>query len=152
MTVPLLFTMVIPCIPGDPYDNIKTMGPYLGGYHLNIVNYTNPVDAAQWIDDFCRLPDKAGQDWRNHLNTTTNYYLSNAMIDYGNPAEGYHTSIPSGAVYKNSGGQITYLLYNAENHDVNVDIYQGNTIIETIRWRRKILQFSFQWCANPYYQ
>lgn len=117
----------------DPYDNIKTMGPYLGGYHLNIMNYTNPVDAAQWIDDFCRLPDKAGQDWRNHLNTTTNYYLSNAMIDYGNPAEGYHTSIPSGAVYKNSGGQITYLLYNAENHDVNVDIYQGNTIIETIR-------------------
>ncbi len=122
----------------DPYDNIKTMGPYLGGYHLNIMNYINPETAAQWVDDFCRLPDKAGQDWRNHLNTTTNYYMSNAMITYGNPAPGYHTSIPSGAVYQNAKGELTYLLYNATDADVDVDIYRNGTKIETIKVGAKV--------------
>ena len=45
------------------------------------------------------------------------------MIDYGNPGR---DTIPAflqvPCMYP--GVQITYLLYNAENHDVNVDIYQ----------------------------
>ncbi len=117
----------------DPYDNIKTMGPYLGGYHLNIMNFIDPVNAAQWVDDFCRLPDSEGKNWREHLNTTTNYYMSNAMITYGNPAPGYHTSIPSGAVYVNDKGELTYLLYNPSSEDVDVDIYKNESKIETIR-------------------
>ncbi|NDV46807.1 T9SS C-terminal target domain-containing protein [Paludibacter sp. 221] len=117
----------------DPYDNIKTMGPYLGGYHLNIMNYIDPVNASEWVDDFCKLEGKDGEEWRNHKNTATNYYLSNAMITYGKPAVGYHTSIPSGAVYQNAKGELTYLLYNSTNADVDVDIYKDGTVIETIR-------------------
>ena len=80
----------------DPYDNIQGMGPYLGGYHLNIMNYLDPQQAAQWIDDFCRQEGTAGEEWQHHTNTAANYYLSNAMCTYGTPAPGYHTSIPSG--------------------------------------------------------
>lgn len=117
----------------DPYDNIRAMGPYLGGYHLNIMNYTDPVNSSEWIDILCKQVGDAGQEWRNHPNTTTNYYLSNAMITYGKPAEGYHTSIPSGAVYVNDKGELTYLLYNATSRDVNVDIYKNGKVIETIK-------------------
>ncbi|NDW10778.1 glycosyl hydrolase [Dysgonomonas sp. 520] len=117
----------------DPYDNIRAMGPYLGGYHLNIMNYTDPENAAQWIDKLCKQDGEAGTEWRNHPNTTTNYYMSNAMITYGVPAEGYHTSIPSGAVYKNAKGELTYLLYNAKSEDVDVKIYKDGIVIETIK-------------------
>lgn len=117
----------------DPYDNIRAMGPYLGGYHLNIMNYTDPVNAAEWIDKLCKQEGIAGQEWSNHPNTTTNYYMSNAMITYGLPAAGYHTSIPSGAVYKNSKGELTYLLYNATNEEVNVEIYKEGIVVETIK-------------------
>ena len=117
----------------DPYDNIQGMGPYLGGYHLNMMNYWNPQQAAQWIDDFCRQEGTAGEEWQHHTNTAANYYLSNAMCTYGTPAPGYHTSIPSGAVYRNAGGEITYLLYNATDEAVDVDIYQDGEVIETVR-------------------
>lgn len=116
----------------DPYENIKLMGPYLGGYHLNILNYIDPEKAAQWLDEFCKDPVK-GQEWRNHFNTTTNYYMSNAMITYGKPAEGYHTSIPSGAVYINKKGELTYLLYNPTSVDVDVDIYKDGNVLETVK-------------------
>ncbi|MDR0799551.1 MAG: T9SS type A sorting domain-containing protein [Dysgonamonadaceae bacterium] len=117
----------------DPYDNIRTMGPYLGGYHLNIMNYLNPAQSSQWIDEFCRLDGAEGQEWRNHYNTPTNYYLSRAMMTYGKPAPGYNTSIPSGAVYINDKGEITYLLYNATDAEVDVKIYYNGTILETIK-------------------
>ena len=117
----------------DPYDNIKGMGPYLGGYHLNIMNYLDPHRSSQWIDDFCRLEGTAGEEWRHHINTSTNYYMSHAMLAYGVPAAGYHTSIPSGAVYKNAEGAITYLLYNATDKAVDVNIYKGDEVIETVR-------------------
>jgi len=115
----------------DPYENIKSMGPYLGGYELNILNYVDPVRAAQWLDDYCNDPT-VGQQWRTHLNTATNYYLSNAMITYGKPAEGYHTSIPSGAVYENEKGELTYLLYNPTNSSVDVKIYKDGVVIGTV--------------------
>ncbi|MCL1943479.1 MAG: glycosyl hydrolase [Candidatus Azobacteroides sp.] len=116
----------------DPYENIKAMGPYLGGYLLNIMNFVDPAKAAQWLDEFCNDP-AVGQEWRNHLNTATNYFLSNAMITYGKPARGYHTSIPSGAVYQNNDGELTYLLYNPTGADVDVDIYKDGIKIETVR-------------------
>lgn len=117
----------------DPYDNIKQMGPYLGGYHLNILNFIDPETSADWIEQLCNLPGQEGDEWRNHFNTTTNYYMSNAMVTYGNPAKGYHTSIPSGAVYKNEKGELTYLLYNATDKNVDVKIYKDGAVIETIK-------------------
>ena len=117
----------------DPYDNIKTMGPYLGGYHLNIMNYIDPKTAAEWVDDFCKLEGSAGTEWRNHPNTATNYYMSNAMMSYGKPAKGYHTSIPSGAVYQNEQGELTYLLYNPTANDVDVNIYKNGQVLETVK-------------------
>ncbi len=116
----------------DPFDNIKAMGPYLGGYHLNILNNIDPVKAAEWIEQLCQLPDPAGAEWRNHFNTTTNYYMSNSMVTYGKPAEGYHTSIPGGAVYENANGQLTYLLYNPTDAAVDVKIYKNGVVEETI--------------------
>ena len=127
----------------DPYDNIKAMGPYLGGYHLNILNYADPVKSSQWLDDFCNDPAQ-GTEWRNHLNTTSNYYLSNAMITYGNPAPGYHTSIPSGAVYQNAKGELTYLLYNPTDDDVDVDIYKNGAKVETVKVGARIFYNSKQ--------
>ena len=117
----------------DPFDNIKAMGPYLGGYHLNILNYLDPVKAADWVEKLCQLPGTEGEEWRNHFNTTTNYYMSNAMITYGKPAQGYHTSIPSGAVYENEEGELTYLLYNATHSDKDVDIYKDGTVVKTVK-------------------
>jgi hypothetical protein len=117
----------------DPFDNIRAMGPYLGGYHLNIMNYIDPENASEWIDDLCSQEGAAGQEWRTHPNTTANYYLSNAMLTYGLPAQGYHTNIPSGAVYKNAKGELTYLLYNAADKEVDVDIYKDGAVIETIK-------------------
>lgn len=117
----------------DPYDNIKSMGPYLGGYHLNIMNHIDPKTSADWIELLCQLPGQAGEEWRNQLNTTTNYYMSNAMATYGRPAQGYHTSIPSGAVYKNEAGELTYLLYNSTDKEANVAIYKDGEVIESIK-------------------
>ncbi|MDR1973781.1 MAG: glycoside hydrolase family 3 C-terminal domain-containing protein [Bacteroidales bacterium] len=116
----------------DPYDNYKSMGPYLGGYHLNILNYVEPDSSSKWLHEYCNDPEK-GDEWRNHINTLTNYYQSNAMITYGLPAEDYHTSIASGAVYKNRQGELTYLLYNATDEPADVNIYHNNDIIATVR-------------------
>ena len=117
----------------DAFDNIRNMEAYLGGYHLNILNHTDPVKAADWIEQLCNLPETEGANWRNHLNTVTNYYMSNAMITYGKPAEGYHTSIPGGAVYENEKGELTYLLYNPGNSDIDVNIYKDGVIIATVK-------------------
>ncbi|MCD7973680.1 MAG: carbohydrate-binding protein [Candidatus Azobacteroides sp.] len=113
----------------NPYDNIRNMGAYLGGYHLNIMNNFDPVLSAQLTDDLYEL----GGEWTTHINMATNYYVSNATITYGLPAEGYHTSIASGAVYKNAEGELTYLLYNPTNAEVDVNIYKDGILIETVR-------------------
>ncbi len=116
----------------DPYDNIRTMGGYLGGYHLNILNNIDPERSAEFIERLCN----EDPGWTNNYdlnNKSANYYLSNAMITYGKPAEGYHTSIPSGAVYQNEKGELAYLLYNATNEEVDVKIYKDGAVIKTIK-------------------
>jgi beta-glucosidase-like glycosyl hydrolase len=119
--------------PGNDnaFENYKSMGPYLGGYHLNILSYINPDTAAEWLHKYCS-DATAGSEWRNHINSLTAYFQSNAMITYGLPAEGYHTSIASGAVYKNSKNEITYLLYNPTDAPLDVKIYQNGNVIETV--------------------
>jgi beta-glucosidase-like glycosyl hydrolase len=119
--------------PGNAnaFENYKSMGPYLGGYHLNILSYINPDTAAKWLHEYCS-DATTGNEWRNHINSLTAYFQSNAMVTYGLPAEGYHTSIASGAVYKNSKGEVTYLLYNPTDVPIDVKIYQNGNIIETI--------------------
>lgn len=113
----------------DAFENILGMGSYLGGYHLNIMNTYDPEKAALFTDS---LYAKGGA-WATDANMATNYYVSNAILTYGVPAEGYHTSIASGAVYKNAQGEITYLLYNPTESDINVDIYKDGIVIETIK-------------------
>ncbi|MDR0414328.1 MAG: glycoside hydrolase family 3 C-terminal domain-containing protein [Prevotellaceae bacterium] len=115
----------------DARSSYKAMGPYLGGYHLNILSYINPDTAAEWLHSYCN--DAAvGGEWRSHINTLTAYFQSNAMRSYGLPAEGYHTSIPSGAVYKNSRGELTCLLYNPADRPVDVQIYKDGSVVETV--------------------
>jgi beta-glucosidase-like glycosyl hydrolase len=116
----------------NAFENYRAMGPYLGGYHLNILSYINPDTAAQWLHAYCS-DAAAGGEWRSHINSLTAYYQSNAMATYGLPDEEYHTSIASGAVYKNSKGEITYLLYNPANEPVDVKIYRNGDAVETIR-------------------
>ena len=113
----------------DPYESIKEMGAYVGGYHLNILNNVDPVMAADFIERLC---NEGGTSWRNHTNTAANYYNSNAMITYGSPAEGYHTSLPGGAVYKNAEGTLSYLLYNPTNSTVNVNIYKDGVVVDVV--------------------
>ena len=113
----------------DKYQNIVNMGSYLGGYHVNILNTFEPDYTSQIVDSLYML----GGAWNNDVNSTTNYYLSHAILTYGKPAEGYHTSIASGAVYRNSKGEMTYLLYNPTSVDKNVDIYKDGVVIETIK-------------------
>lgn len=113
----------------DPKENIQQMGAYLGGYHLNILNTFNPRLAAQIGDELYSNP---GGEWADHINAAHNYYISNAIVSYGRPAIGYHTSIASGAVYQNSEGVLTYLLYNPTDALVNVEIYRGDNVIDTI--------------------
>lgn len=110
-------------------ENILGMNSYLGGYHINMMNTFDPVKAAQLVDSLY----ERGGSWTTDINSTSNYYLSNAIITYGTPAAGYHTSIPSGVVYQNLNGEITYLLYNPTDKEVDVDIYKDNIKIETIR-------------------
>ena len=113
----------------DKFQNIVNMGSYLGGYHVNLLNSFDPAYTSKIVDS---LYVKGG-DWATDVNSTTNYYMSNAILTYGTPAEGYHTSIASGAVYKNKKGELTYLLYNPTTADVNVDIYKDGVVIETIK-------------------
>jgi beta-glucosidase-like glycosyl hydrolase len=119
--------------PGNAnaFENYKSMGPYLGGYHLNILSYINPDTAAEWLHKYCS-DAISGSEWRSHINSLTAYFQSNAMVTYGLPAEGYHTSIASGAVYKNSKGEITYLLYNPADTPVDVKIYRNGDVLETV--------------------
>ena len=113
----------------DFYQNVLGMGSYLGGYHMNILNSFDPKLASQYADSLYLQ----GGAWNNDVNSTTNYFVSNASVTYGAPAAGYHTSIASGAVYKNKSGELTYLLYNPTSVDVNVDIYKDDVVIETIK-------------------
>jgi endoglucanase Acf2 len=113
----------------DMYQNVLNMGSYLGGYHVNIINSFDPKLASQYADSLYLL----GGSWANDVNSTTNYYISNATLTYGTPAQGYHTSIASGVVYKNKKGELTYLLYNPSSSDVNVDIYKDGVVMETIK-------------------
>ena len=113
----------------NAFENILSMNSYLGGYQINMMNTFDPVRAAQLVDSLY----ERGGSWATDINSTTNYYLSNAIISYGTPATGYHTSIPSGAVYQNLNDEITYLLYNPTDQEVDVAIYKDNAIIETIR-------------------
>ena len=130
----------------DALENILSMNSYLGGYQINMINTFDPVRGAQLVDS---LYDRGGS-WATDVNSTTNYYLSNAIITYGTPAAGYHTSIPSGAVYQNLNGDITYLLYNPTDNEIDVDIYKDNSIIETIRVSaRKYYNSKFSDGHNP---
>jgi hypothetical protein len=113
----------------DPYQNIVNMGSYLGGYHVNIMNTFEPEYASQIVDSLYNL----GGSWANDVNSTENYYLAHAILTYGTPAPGYHSSIASGAVYMNKKGELTYLLYNPTTADENVDIYKDGVVIETIK-------------------
>lgn len=113
----------------DPYQNVLEMNSYLGGYHVNLINSFDPAFASKLADSLYLL----GGDWARDVNSTTNYYVSNATLTYGTPADGYHTSIASGAVYKNKKGELTYLLYNPTSADVNVAIYKDGVVIETIK-------------------
>ena len=123
----------LPSIPfsstTDKYQNIVNMGSYLGGYHVNLLNSFQPDYTTRIVDS---LYVKGG-DWASDVNSTTNYYMSNAILTYGTPAPGYNTSIASGAVYKNKKGELTYLLYNPTSSDVNVGIYKDGIVIETIK-------------------
>ena len=105
------------------------MGLYLGGYHLNLMNTFNPHQEALFTDS---LYAKGGE-WATDVNMTTQYYVSNSILTYGAPAEGYHTSIASGAVYKNAQGELTYLLYNPTESPVDVKIYKDGNVMETVR-------------------
>lgn len=112
----------------DPYQNILNMGTYLGGYHVNILNTFEPEYVAQILDSLYNL----GGGWATDVNSTENYYLTHAILTYGTPAPGYHTSIASGAVYKNSKGELTYLLYNPTNAAEKVNIYKDGVVVDTI--------------------
>lgn len=113
----------------DMYQNVINMQSYLGGYHMNMINSFDPKFVSQYADSLYNL----GGSWASDVNSTTNYYISNATLTYGTPAPGYHTSIASGAVYINKKGELTYLLYNPSSADVNVDIYKDGVVIETIK-------------------
>ena len=123
----------LPSIPFSPttdkYQNILNMGSYLGGYHVNILNAFQPDYTSAIVDSLYQQ----GGSWANDVNSTTNYYMANAILTYGTPAPGYNTSIASGAVYKNKKGDLTYLLYNPTSADENVDIYKDGSVIETIK-------------------
>lgn len=110
------------------FENIQSMGSYLGGYHLNLMNTFDPAQAALFTDSLYAT----GGTWATDVNMATEYYVANSILTYGAPAEGYHTSIASGAVYKNLKGEITYLLYNPTDKDVNVNIYKDGQVITTI--------------------
>lgn len=112
-----------------PFENIYGMGSYLGGYHLNLMNTFDPQRAALFTDS---LYAKGGE-WANDVNMTTQYYVANAILTYGKPAQGYHTSIASGAVYQNDKGELTYLLYNPTENDIDVKIYKEGSVIETVK-------------------
>lgn len=113
----------------DKFQNILNMESYLGGYHVNILNTFEPEYTSRIVDSLYLK----GGSWASDVNSTENYYLANAILTYGTPAEGYHTNIASGAVYKNKKGELTYLLYNPTTADVNVDIYKDGAVIETIK-------------------
>lgn len=112
----------------DIKAHIQQMEPYLGGYHLNILQNFNAPLARSIMDDLYAT----GGGWTNHINIAHDYYLANAFISYGHPAEGYHTSLASGAVYQNAAGQLTYLIYNPSNAAVDVKVYKGDNVIATI--------------------
>lgn len=118
-----------PSTTAAPFENIFGMGSYLGGYHLNMMNTFDPQRAALFTDS---LYAKGGE-WATDVNMTTQYYVANAILTYGKPAAGYHTSIASGAVYRNDKGELTYLLYNPTESDIDVKIYKEGNAIETVK-------------------
>ncbi len=114
----------------DYYENISKMGAYLGGYHLNYIQAYDPSLVASMLDD---LYENEGGEWTDHVNVAVNYYTSNAGVTYGRPAAGYHTSLPTGAVYENpTTGELTYLVYNHSASAKEVGIYKDGALVETI--------------------
>ncbi|UII19964.1 glycosyl hydrolase [Fulvivirga ligni] len=113
----------------DPYANIVEMGPYLGGYHLNYIQSYDPAFVASTYD---QLITQEGGDWATHVNSATNYYISNASLTYGLPAEGYHTSLATGGVFQDANGELSVLVYNYTSSSKNVNIYQNGAVIETV--------------------
>jgi endoglucanase Acf2 len=118
-----------PTTTTNAFENILGMGSYLGGYHLNLMNTFDPEKAALFTDS---LYAKGGE-WSTDVNMATQYYTANSILTYGAPATGYHTSIASGAVYKNLKGELTYLLYNPTENAIDVTIYKDGNAIETIK-------------------
>lgn len=113
----------------DYYSNIAEMGDYLGGYYVNYIQLFDADLASSLLDD---LYTNESQEWRSSTNTATNYYNINATVSYGKPADGYHTSLPTGAVYEKPNGDVVYLLYNHSSQSKDVKIYKNGAVIETI--------------------
>lgn len=113
----------------DPYENIVEMGGYLGGYHLNYLQSYDPQYVATTLD---QILDMETEGWSTQVNTPTNYYIANAGVTYGRPAEGYRTSIATGGVYVNEEGEYTTLIYNYTNETRNIDVYYNDVVVETV--------------------
>jgi endoglucanase Acf2 len=113
----------------DAEAHVKQMGAYLGGYHLNFLQQVDAAKTAAMLDSLY----SGGGEWEEHLNIAHNYYNCFALKSYGTPAAGYHTSIPTGVVYKNAAGALTYLLYNAKAQAVSVQVFKGADVIATVQ-------------------
>ena len=112
----------------DIEGHIKQAGAYMGGYLMNIIVQVDPAQSVKIQDNLYAT----GGEWETHLNCAHNYFNAQAFVTYGHPAPGYHTSIPTGVVYVNPAGKLTYLLYNAKAAAVAVQVFKGADVIETI--------------------
>jgi len=114
----------------DIYENIKEMGAYLGGYLMNSMQYYAPHSVIEMLDS---LYINEGGDWRTHVNSATNYYVSGANSTYGRPAAGYYTDSPSSAVFRDANDDLVYILYNHTDEAKDIHIYDASgALIETI--------------------
>lgn len=118
----------------DLYQNILNMNNELGYYILgNYANF-NPQKAINIQE---QIFNEQNNEWKYCSQAVMNYYLSNAILTYGKPASQYHTSLPGAAVYKNSDGKLSYIIYNHTNENKDVKIYKNDETIKTISVKAK---------------
>lgn len=129
----------------DLYENIKDLGPYLGGYIINYLQLFDSQEAANMLDD---LYQTEGGEWTSHVNSATNYYVANVNQTYGKPAAGYYTNSVTSTVFENSDGELSYILYNPSDKPQDIVIYNPSGIaIETITVGPKVMYNSKE--PNP---